>query len=179
MTRLETSGQLVVDGETVEVEGLSWMDHEFSTSFLEPGQRGWDWLSLQLDDGTELMLYVLRREDGSVDPQSGGTLVDVAGGVVVLSADRYSLSAGRRWRSSSSGAEYPVEWQVEVPEAGLQLEVQAVIDAQELDTGESTGVIYWEGAVEATGSRGGVPVGGQGYLEMTGYAGPPMSEVLR
>lgn len=179
LTRLETTGQLRVDGEVISVEGVSWMDHEFSTSFLEPAQQGWDWFSLQLEDGTDLMIYTLRRRDGSTDPHSGGTIVDRQGTPVILAADQYRLGAGRTWTSPRSGAVYPVEWQMEVPGAGLVLQVRAAIDAQELHTEESTGVTYWEGAVVATGTRNGDPVEGRGYLEMTGYAGPPMSEVLR
>ena len=179
LTRLRTTGSLVVGGQTIEVDGLSWMDHEFSTSFLEPAQQGWDWFSLQLDGDTELMVYVLRRRDGSVDPHSGGTVVNREGSATALGAADYHLEPGRTWTSPTSGAVYPVEWQIEVPTAELILEVRAAIDGQELHTDESTGVTYWEGAVVATGTRHGEPVQGRGYLEMTGYAGPPMSEVLR
>ena len=179
LTRLETRGRLFVDGAAVDVEGLSWMDHEFGTSFLEPSQQGWDWFSLQLDDRTELMVFVLRRRDGSIDPHSAGTLVDEHGQPTPLAAGDFRLVPGRRWSSPASGADYPVEWRVEVPSAGLALDVRAVVDGQELRTGESTGVTYWEGAVTAAGTRGGRPLRGRGYLEMTGYSGPPMSEVLR
>jgi predicted secreted hydrolase len=178
LTRLRTTGRLVVDGEEVEVAGLSWMDHEFGTSFLEPAQAGWDWFSIQLDDGTDLMVYVMRRIDGARDPRSSGTLV-LPGGVSRLSVDDYRLTPGRRWTSPASGADYPVTWRIEVPPHGLDLEVTAAIDAQELETGQSTGVTYWEGAIDVRGTRAGVPVTGSGYLEMTGYAGPPMSTVLR
>ena len=179
LTRLETRGQIVLDGAAVDVVGSSWMDHEFGTSFLEPSQQGWDWFSLQLDDGTELMVYVIRRRDGSLDPHSAGTFVDAAGRTTSLRAGDFRLAPGRTWSSPASGAVYPVEWRVEAPAAGLALDVRAVLDAQELRTGESTGVTYWEGAVVAAGTRDERPVQGRGYLEMTGYAGPPMSEVLR
>ena len=179
LTRLETTGHLVVDGQVIEVGGLSWMDHEFSTSFLEPAQQGWDWLSLQLEDQTDLMVYVLRRRDGSVDPHSSGTTVDRWGEATTLTADDYDLEPGRTWASPTSGAVYPVEWRIAVPSARLVLDVRAVVDEQELHTDESTGVTYWEGAVWATGTRAGESVQGRGYLEMTGYAGAPMSEALR
>ena len=179
LTRLRTHGRIVLDGAEIDVEGLSWMDHEFGTSFLEPSQQGWDWFSLQLDDGAELMVYVLRRRDGSRDPHSAGTFVDASGKAAALRRGDFRLVAGRKWRSPSSGAAYPVEWWIEAPLVGLDLQVRAAVDAQELRTGESTGVTYWEGAVAATGSRDGRPVRGRGYLEMTGYAGAPMSEVLR
>ena len=178
LTRLRTTGRLVVDGEEVDVQGLSWMDHEFGTSFLEPAQVGWDWFSIQLDDGTDLMVYVMRRIDGARDSRSSGTLVSPAG-VVHLRVDDYRLTPGRRWTSPASAAAYPVAWRIEIPPQGLDLEVTAAVDAQELQTGRSTGVTYWEGAIDVRGARDGVPVTGAGYLEMTGYAGAPMSTVLR
>src|SRR5581483_1916280 len=91
LTRLATSGVIELDGETLPVSGLSWMDHEFSTSQLEPGQTGWDWVSLQWDDGTEWMLFQLRRADGSRDPFSAGTLIDQAGGTTALSAGEFVM----------------------------------------------------------------------------------------
>ena len=179
LTRLRTAGQILVDGETLEVEGTSWMDHEFGTSFLEPSQQGWDWFSVQLDDGTDLMVYVLRQQDGGRDPRSSGTLIDPSDVVTPLRVGDYRLVPGRVWTSPTSGARYPVQWRIEVPGAQLALEVEAAVDAQELHTERSTGVIYWEGAVMVSGSRAGRPVTGRGYLEMTGYAGQPLSEVLR
>ena len=178
-TRMRTSGRLTIDRETIEVEGLSWMDHEFGTTFLESTQQGWDWFSLQLDDGTDLMVYLLRQQDGSRDAHSSGTLVDAQGGIVALGADDYRLVPGRIWSSPTSGARYPVEWRIEIPSVALELEVRAAVDAQELHTEQSTGVTYWEGAVDAVGTRAGHPVAGRGFLELTGYAGVPISEVLR
>ena len=179
ITRLRTRGQLIVDGKPVKVDGLSWMDHEFGTTFLETTQRGWDWLSLQLDDGTDVMAYVLRRQDNSKAQQSSGTVLNADGKQTVLTADDYQLSPGRTWTSPTSGAQYPVEWQIEIQEARLSLAIRATVDDQELHTDESTGVTYWEGAVDVVGSRYGQPIVGRGYLEMTGYAGKPMSEALR
>ena len=179
LTRMETTGELRLDGEMVRVAGLSWMDHEFGTTFLEPAQQGWDWFSLQLGDGTDLMAYVLRRRDGTVDAHSSGTLVRPNGLVVPLAAEDLELVPGREWVSPTSRARYPVEWVVRIPGESLRLEVRAAVDAQELHTEQSTGVTYWEGAVVATGTSGGQPVAGRGYLEMTGYAGRPMSEVLQ
>ena len=177
-TRLPTTGRLVVGGEAFDVEGLSWMDHEFGTSFLEPGQAGWDWFSIQLDDGTDLMVYVLRRTGGARDPRSSGTFVSPAGASRLRAGD-FRLTPGRRWTSPASGAAYPVAWRIAVPPHGLELEVAAAVEAQELETGQSTGVTYWEGAIDVRGTRDGVSVAGSGYLEMTGYAGAPMSTVLR
>ena len=179
MTRMSAAGRVRLDGEWVDVTGASWMDHEFGTTFLEPGQVGWDWFSLQLDDGADLMVFQLRRADGRPDDHSAGTWVDAAGAATRLGRDDVRLVPGRRWSSSASGAAYPVEWRVDVPGRRASFEVTAALDAQELDTGDSTGVTYWEGAVTVTGRVGDRPVRGRGYLEMTGYAGPPMSDVFR
>ena len=104
----------------------------------------------------------------------------VAGdGVHRLCAGDYRLVPGRRWTSPDSGAAYPVEWRITVPALGIDLRAEAALDAQELRTGRSTGVTYWEGAIDVRGTRGGAVVTGRGYLEMTGYAGPPLSRVLR
>jgi predicted secreted hydrolase len=177
LTRMPTRGAITLENTRYEVTGASWMDHEFGTSFLEAGQVGWDWFALQLDDGSDLMLYGMRRSAGGVDPQSSGSLVDPSGRATRLRAADYALAPGRRWTSPATRGAYPVEWAVTVPRAQLNLAVRAAVDAQEL-TGLS-GVSYWEGAVEVTGTRAGHRVSGRGYLEMTGYAGPPMGQFLQ
>ena len=179
MTRMPTTGHLVVDGETVAVSGTSWMDHEFGTTFLEASQVGWDWFSLQLDDGSDLMVYQVRGADGEPDTHSAGTWVSAAGVATPLSAGDFTLVPGRRWSSPSSDGVYPVQWRIELPGRAAQLEVSAVVDAQELNMAASTGVTYWEGAVTVRGQVGAGAVRGRGYLEMTGYAGRPMSEMFR
>jgi predicted secreted hydrolase len=179
MTRMPTAGRLLVDGEWVEVSGESWMDHEFGTSFLEPGQVGWDWFSLQLDDGSDLMLFQLRRADGSRDAHSAGTWLAADGRQTSLVTGDFTLTPGRRWTSPSSGAAYPVEWSIDLPLRDARLEVAPLVDAQELHTDQSTGVTYWEGAVSVRGEVDGREVSGRGYLEMTGYVGRPMSEMFR
>ena len=154
------------------------MDHEFGSSFLEADQAGWDWFSIQLNDGTDLMVYTLRNSDGRTDVRSSGTVV-TSEGITHLESTDVRLLPHRRWTSSVSGAAYPVGWRIDIPSLGLQLDISAVLDAQELVTAQSTGVTYWEGAIDAVGTHGGVSVSGEGYLEMTGYAGAPMSSVLR
>jgi predicted secreted hydrolase len=170
VTRMPTRGTLMVDDERFEVEGESWMDHEFGTSFLEPEQQGWDWLSLQLGDGRELMLYQLRRGDGSRDPRSSGTLVDRDGRRTHLDASAFTMAASGRRFASRSGATYPIEWTVMVPAAGIQLRVSTPLEDQELRT-PTAGIAYWEGMVDAAGTSRGTPISGRGYLEMTGYKG--------
>ena len=179
LTRMATTGALRLGDETFEVAGASWMDHEFGTSVLESGQRGWDWFSLQLDDGSELMVFQLRREDGSRDPRSAGTLVGPAGEQTALAVGDFTLVPGARWSSDATRAQYPIAWQLVIPSRGLELSVRALVPNQELTTPGSTGVTYWEGAVEVDGLARGRRLGGRGYLEMTGYAGQPMSAVLR
>ena len=171
LTRMPTRGSITVDGERFDVTGDSWMDHEFGTSFLEPGQRGWDWLSIQLADGRELMLYQLRRDDGSRDPRSSGTLVGTDGKTKHLDVNAFTLTPGRATFKSKNGAVYPTEWSITIPSEKLDLKVTTPLNDQELALERSTGVAYWEGAVNISGSATGRPVTGAGYLEMTGYFG--------
>lgn len=179
LTRMPTRGTVTVAGRRVAVTGLSWMDHEFGTSVLEPEQVGWDWFSIQLDDGRDLMLFQLRRQDGSIDPRSSGTLIERDGRPRHIDENALALTPGRRWRSAATGARYPVEWRVTVASGDFDLRVAAALDNQELHTERSTGVNYWEGAVDVDGTAAGRPVRGRGYLEMTGYSGPAMGNILR
>ena len=179
LPRMSTTGAITLDGRTTPVTGLSWMDHEFGTSFLEPEQIGWDWFAIQLQDGRSLMLYRFRRKDGTLDRRSSGTLVDAVGRVVNLPFDAVTLVPGRTWTSPGSGARYPTTWSVTLPRERIDLAVTAVLDAQELSTPRSAGVTYWEGAVDVKGTANGSAVSGRGYLEMTGYAGASLSDYLR
>jgi predicted secreted hydrolase len=178
LTRLLTNGSLTIGGERLAVTGTSWMDHEFGTSFLEEGDLGWDWFSLQLEDGRELMLYRFRRAGETISPYSSGTLIERDGQARHLRLDDFRLTPGARWRSPATGADYPIDWTVEIPDLGLSLQVEAAFPEQELDAVESAGVSYWEGAVRATGSQGETRIEGLGYLEMTGYAGRGMREIF-
>lgn len=169
LTRLAAKGMIEVEGRTFAVEGLAWMDHEFFTHQLDTNQSGWDWFSLQFEDGSELMLFRLRRKDGSVDPYSAGTYVDAQGHARHLAASDFSLAPGKTWTSTETGARYPIAWNVRVPSLGLDAAVSTRLQRQEL-TGKT--MAYWEGAVEAVAAKSGRAVKGVGYLEMTGYAGP-------
>jgi predicted secreted hydrolase len=176
---MPTIGMLRLGDKSFQVNGASWMDHEFGTSALEPDQIGWDWFSIQLEDGTDLMVFRLRRRDGRADPHSSGTVVTVGGRPQTLTAAQFSLIPGATWLSPVSGATYPVEWTVSVPARDLHLEVTAALPDQELTTERSSGVTYWEGMIDVRGREGARQVVGRGYLEMTGYAGRPMGETLR
>ena len=171
-TRLVTRGTIALEGALYEVEGLAWMDHEFFTNSLAADQVGWDWMSIQLDDGSDLMIYALRNADGGHGKFSGGTFVRADGKQVRLVADDLVLTPGREWRSEKTGAVYPVEWTVEVPRIELSLEVRPLLDIQEVVSGFSMTPVYWEGAVKYHGRRAGRNVSGRGYLEMTGYDRP-------
>jgi predicted secreted hydrolase len=168
-TRLSAKGALTFKGERHEVEGLAWMDHEFGSSILTQEQAGWDWFSLQLDDGSDVMLFRLRKKDGRPETPFGG-FIDKAGVITALAGDKIRLISTRTWKSSNSGAEYPIRWRIEIPERAINLKVEALTDAQEIETGRSTGVTYWEGAVNVSGDKAGAPLKGRGYMELTGYA---------
>ncbi|HJQ24980.1 MAG TPA: lipocalin-like domain-containing protein [Blastocatellia bacterium] len=178
LTRLETAGRMIVGGQVFEVNGASWMDHEFGTSFLEEEESGWDWFSVQLDDGRELMLFEIRRRDGQIDPRSSGTLVDRDGRATHIRFGEFTLTSSDVWRSPVSGAEYPTAWTLDLPRFQLRLATRAAFAEQEMRTAESTGVTYWEGSINVTGTAEGRPVAGRGYLEMTGYAGQNMGTIL-
>lgn len=166
LPRLATRGTVRLEGEHLAVEGLSWLDREWSTSALGTGQVGWDWFSLQLSDGRDLMLFRLRRRGGEDDPASSGTLVEAGGETRHLRAGATEVEVLDRWRSPRSGALYPSSWRIRIPAARLDLTLTPLVADQELDVGFR----YWEGAVEVTGTSGGGPVAGRGYAELTGYA---------
>ncbi|MBM4296493.1 MAG: lipocalin family protein, partial [Deltaproteobacteria bacterium] len=144
---------------------------EFGSNQLGADQVGWDWFSIQLDNQSELMLYLMRRKDGSTDPYSSGTLVDAKGKTIHLALKNYRVEVLERWKSPKSGANYPMKWQVTVPSEAIELEITPAFPEQELITNRSTRVTYWEGAVTIRGKARGQTVSGNGYVEMTGYAG--------
>ncbi len=168
-TRLKTSGKLAVgDGQPQSVVGESWFDHEWASNQLAAEQVGWDWFCLQFDDQTELMLYAMRRRDGTVDPVSSGTLVAADGKVEHLKFGEFKLKPLRTWRSPQTGAIYPLAWKVEIPSRRLDFSLESRLDTQELVLPP---VSYWEGAIRVNGHRGDKALGGHGYMELTGYAG--------
>ncbi|NLE76459.1 MAG: carotenoid 1,2-hydratase [Chloroflexi bacterium] len=166
LSRLAAAGQLTVGGRTLTVNGAAWMDHEWSTSALGTGQVGWDWYSLQLDDGWEVMFFQIRLEDGRVEPVSSGSLVAPDGTVQPLRREELRLEVQRMWQSPHSRARYPAVWLLEAPAHGLRLTVEPLLADQELNLS----FVYWEGAVQVSGSHSGQAVKGRGYVELTGYA---------
>lgn len=172
LTRLETKGSLRIGGREEKVLGLSWMDHEFGSAILNSRQIGWDWLSIQLDDGTDVMLFQIRREEGAIDRESSGTIVAPDGRSRHLAAGDFTMTPVEHWKSAESGANYPVGWKIEVPSERLFLESQPALPDQELITSRSTRIVYWEGASRFRGTKRGEPIDGKGYIELTGYAAP-------
>jgi len=173
LTRLVASGVIDLGNKKFEVTGISWMDHEFFTHQLDSNQAGWDWLSLQLDDHTELMLFHIRRKDGSIDPYSAGTFVDATGKTTHLRSSDFLLEpVGEKWVSPLSGATYPIHWKIATPKLGIELEAKTPLASQELTGTTNLAPNYWEGAIVLTGHRKSQPLSGVGYLEMTGYDHP-------
>ena len=165
ITRWLTEGSLRLGDDEFRVSGLSWLDREWSTSALGADQLGWDWFALQLSDGSELMFYNLRKLDGSQDELSAGTWVDADGTSLHLEREDVEVTVTDTWASPEGGI-YPSGWTLRVPGKGLTLDIRPVMDDQEL----FTTVRYWEGAVDVQGQRGGAPIEGRGYVELTGYA---------
>jgi len=172
LTRLESNGTVQVGEFAYPVSGLSWMDHEFSTSVLSANQVGWDWFSIQLSLGAEqepaeLMLFQIRQADGSIDPFSSGTLVYPDGNTRALKREDFTITVTDSWTSPDTAAEYPAGWQLNAPEIGLELKLTPAFADQELNLSYA----YWEGAVQVEGTLLGEAASGRGYVELTGYSG--------
>lgn len=165
-TRLTARGTLTRRGVELGVSGAAWFDHEWGSSQLGRGVVGWDWFALRLDDGRELMLYRLRRADGSAHPASSATIVDTSGRTTFVPFARFTYEEEAHWKSAASGAAYPARWRLTLAEPALELVVTPRVANCELDGRSSTGVVYWEGPVAVTGTTSGA-----GYVELTGYAG--------
>ena len=169
LTRMKATGSLSWEGRKFEVNGLAWMDHEFGSNQLRDYQVGWDWFSVQLDNQTELMIYIIRHRNGQADPTSSGTLVYSNGISEYLPLDSFKVEALGFWRSKNSGTTYPSEWRLKIPGRQLELKLTPTVKDQELTTKKSTLVNYWEGSVRVSGAFEGKSVKGRGYVELTGY----------
>lgn len=168
-TRLRSEGALTIDGTTIRLNGLSWMDHEFSSASLEPGIVGWDWFSLQLSDQTEIMVYLLRKQGGQLHSASSGTFIDKSGKLLHLTNDDIRVDILDSWKSPHSKAVYPARWRLIIFPLSMELTITPNLSDQEMQTQASTGVTYWEGSVSLNGSAGRQPLKGIGYVELTGY----------
>ena len=166
-TSLTASGTLTIDGTPLAVTGTAWFDHQWG-DFIAVGGGGWDWFAVKLDDGTDLTLSLVRDADGSY-PLVYGTLVARDGMTTHLPREAFTVDVTGRWRSPTTGADYPAGWRITLPSKDLVIDLVPTAANQELDTRPTTGVVYWEGSQRVTARRGGTPLGGQAYVELTGY----------
>jgi predicted secreted hydrolase len=166
-TRMPASGSVVLDGARLAVTGEAWFDHQWG-DFITVGGGGWDWFAVNLDDGTDLTLSLVRDADGSY-PLVYGTLVRPTGEVEHLPEGSFTVEVTDRWTSEATGTDYPAGWHIELPGEQLTIELAPTVNAQELDTRDSTGVVYWEGSQVVSATRGGTALGGEAYVELTGY----------
>jgi predicted secreted hydrolase len=170
-TRLSAQGAVIVGGRRLTVDGTAWFDHQWG-DFIALGGGGWDWFAINVDDGTDIMLSLVRDREGGY-PLVYGTLVQPDGTAGHLDRNAFSVTVSDRWRSPTTGAEYPAAWEVTLPGEGLRIDLKPTVPDQELDTRPTTGVVYWEGSQQVTAARNGGSIGGQAYVELTGYSPPP------
>jgi len=167
-TSMTAAGSLTLDGKTLSVDGAAWFDHQWG-DFISVGGGGWDWFAVNLADGTDLTLSLVRDADGTY-PLIYGTVVAADGSVRHLARDAFTVDVTGRWVSPATGADYPAGWTVKIPGDGLTIDLLPTVADQELDTRATTGVVYWEGSQVVSATRSGAHVGGEGYVELTGYA---------
>ena len=164
-TRMQTDGVLRKDGELFAVSGLSWMDHEWSTSALDSGQTGWDWFSIQLSNEYELMYYQIRNVNPELAPQITGSLIAPDGQKRDLDQGEVRLEVLEYWTSPHTRARYPAQWTLAIPSEELEMDIATVFDDQEM----TVSVHYYEGALQVSGNFRDKAIAGNGYIEMTGY----------
>ena len=167
-TAMDATGTLTLGNRVLAVEGSAWFDHQWG-DFIAVGGGGWDWFAVNLEDGTDLTLSLVRDADGSY-PLVYGTLVEADGATRHLPSDTFAIDVTDDWTSPHSGARYPAAWHITLPGEGLEIVLEPTVADQELDTRATTGVVYWEGSQVVRASRDGVPLGGEAYVELTGYA---------
>jgi predicted secreted hydrolase len=167
-TAMDASGTVTLGAETLEVEGDAWFDHQWG-DFISVGGGGWDWFAVNLDDGTDVTVSLVRAADGTY-PLVYGTLVAPDGATRHLDGSAFTLEVTARWTSPTTGATYPAGWTITLPGEALEIRLSPTVAQQELDTRATTGVVYWEGSQVVEALRDGNPLGGRAYVELTGYA---------
>ncbi len=167
-TRMAADGTVTLDGKALAVTGTAWFDHQWG-DFISVGGGGWDWFAVNLEDGTDLTLSLVRSADGTF-PLVYGTLVDAAGAATHLERTDFTVEQTGTWTSPRTGAVYPAGWRITLPDQDLEIELTPTLADQELDTRATTGVVYWEGSQVVSARRRGVAIGGEAYVELTGYA---------
>lgn len=170
--RLSVGGTLDLGGVALAVTGLAWFDHQWG-DFIALGGGGWDWFAVDLDDGSAVTLSLVRAADGSY-PLVYGTYVRPDGSALHLGPEAFTVTALGTWTSPHTGARYPSGWRLAIPGQGLTITLEPTVADQELDTRPSTGVVYWEGSQRVAATRDGAPLGGEAYVELTGY-GPGLA----
>jgi predicted secreted hydrolase len=166
--RLRADGSVRLNGAQYQVRGLAWNDHEFSTGVLDESQIGWDWFSLQFEDGPALMLFQLRERGGKVSDSASGTFITADGTPQPLNKSDFEVAVLAEWSSPHTNGVYPSSWEIKIHKPECLLKVKPWMADQEINFPPIT---YWEGAVYFEGSCHGEPVHGNGYIELTGYAG--------
>lgn len=167
-TAMDATGTVALDGRALDVHGTAWFDHQWG-DFISVGGGGWDWFAVNLADGTDVTLSLVRDADGSY-PLVYGTLVDADGRTRHLDRDAFTVETTAEWTSPATGATYPAGWRITIPGEDIAIDLTPTVAAQELDTRVTTGVIYWEGSQVVRATRDGRPVAGEAYVELTGYA---------
>ena len=170
-TAMAARGTITVGDRTLRVSGSAWFDHQWG-DFIAVGAGGWDWFAINLADGTDIMLSLVRATDGTY-PLVYGTYLPAPGPAEHLAGSDFSMSVTNAWTSPRTGTRYPAGWSISIPRHRLRIDLAPTVSDQELDTRATTGVVYWEGSQQVTASRAGQPVGGQAYVELTGYMGAP------
>ncbi|MDP4189988.1 MAG: lipocalin-like domain-containing protein [Bacteroidota bacterium] len=165
LPRMKTEGTISIADEEFSLNGLSWMDREWSTSALDKNQSGWDWFSLQLNDGREIMYYQMRRSDGSKDRYSNGIIISPDGKVTKLNKDEVELHVLSYWTSPRDKAQYPSTWRLKIPKGNIDLQIVPYVKDQQLNVS----IHYWEGAVRFWSNSSDKTLSGNGYVELTGY----------
>ena len=167
-TSMTARGTITVGGKTLKVSGTAWFDHQWG-DFISVGGGGWDWFAVNLADGTDITLSLVRATDGTY-PLVYGTLVDKAGVTTRLGPADFTVDVTGHWTSPKTGAVYPAGWAIKLPAQDLVINLSPAVAQQELDTRATTGVVYWEGSQRVSATRGGQPLGGEAYVELTGYS---------
>jgi predicted secreted hydrolase len=166
-TAMTADGTAILGDRTLRVTGDAWFDHQWG-DFISVGGGGWDWFAVNLDDGTDITLSLVRAADGTY-PLVYGTLVTPEGVTRHLAREDIGVETGPTWTSPATGATYPAGWTVRLPADELEIRLAPTVPQQELDTRATTGVVYWEGSQVVTARRAGMALGGQAYVELTGY----------
>jgi predicted secreted hydrolase len=166
-TSMTARGTITVGGKTLRVDGTAWFDHQWG-DFISVGGGGWDWFAVNLADGTDMTLSLVRAADGTY-PLIYGTLVDKAGATTRLGPADFTVNVTGHWTSPKTGAVYPAGWAIKLPAQDLVINLTPSVAQQELDTRATTGVVYWEGSQRVSATRGGQPLSGEAYVELTGY----------